>query len=267
MTDEPRWSDAREIRVAAAPEQVWSAWADPEHVKRWFSDDARGRLEPGAEVVHVFHGHGEHRYRVIEVEAPRRLVMEGDMEAGAFRQEVVIRSEGGTTVLQLVHSGFGTVDPDSEIVQGIDSGWTMALALLKHYVEYHYGQEKTSISVFHPARFEYATLLDRYYRSAGGLGGWLTDGREGIPPSGPVALTLRTGRTLTGRVLARTDHEVSVSWDEIGGALELKAFGSGPEARFAGVRVVAWGSGLLIPADLRGEMTEAVARLVERLGE
>ena len=261
MTDE-RWSDEREIRIDAAPEKVWAAWAEPEHVKRWFSDEAHGRLEPGAELVHVFHGHGEHRYRVLKVDAPERLVLEGRMEAGAFHQEVVIRTEAGRTVLRLVHSGFGPQDPDSELVQGIDSGWSMALATFALYVENHFGQEKWTFTTFRPASFGYASLLDTEYSSAVGLGRWLTDGASGIPARGPVALRLPSGRTLTGRVLVRTNHELSLSWEEIDGVLELKAFGAGPDDRFLGVRVMAWGVDPAVATALEGELTEAVDRLV-----
>jgi uncharacterized protein YndB with AHSA1/START domain len=220
---EGRWIDEREIRVDATPETVWSAWAEPEHVERWFSDDARGKLEAGGELVHGFGTHGEHRYRVVEVERPHRLVLESDMGLGGFRQEVVIRSEGGSTVLRLVHSGFGKPDPDSEMVQGIDSGWTMALAAMKHYVEHHFGKPKRSVSIFVPARFEYDALLRDSYLGAAGLGAWLTAGEASVPEEGRVALTLRSGRALTGKVVALTDHEVSVSWDEISGLLEMKA--------------------------------------------
>lgn len=259
---EPTWTDEREIRIPAAPEAVWSAWAEPQHVRRWFSDDAHGRLEPGGELVHEFRGHGEHNYRVLEVDPPRRLVLDGEMDGRAFRQVVEIRREGGTTVLRLVHSGFGSQDPDSEIAQGIDSGWTMALAVLRHYVERYFGRDKVSIPVFRPARYDYDDLRSGRYLDAEGLGTWLTDGAAGIDDSGPVGLRLRSGRTLTGSVLACTGHEVSVSWKEIEGVLELKAFGTGPEQRFLGVRVLSWGVGVDTAEALRGEMEEAVARLV-----
>ena len=85
MTKET-WTDEREIRISSDPEAVWAAWAEPEHVRRWFSDDARGELEAGGEIVHEFEGHGEHRYTVMEVDAPRRLVLEGEMDGRAFRQ-------------------------------------------------------------------------------------------------------------------------------------------------------------------------------------
>lgn len=266
MNDEAeRWSDEREIRISADPESVWAAWAEPEHVRRWFSDDARGRLEEGAELVHEFHGHGEHRYTVVEVDPPRRLILDGEMDGRAFRQVVEIRRDGGTTVLHLVHSGFGPADPDSEIVQGIDSGWSMALAMMKHYVERHLGQEKATVAVFRPARYEYEPLLRDRYLDAEGLGGWLTDGSSGIDGSERVSLRLRSGRTLTGSVLALTDHEVSVTWEEVDGVLELKAFGADPDTRMLGLRLVTWSSDDGLADALRPELKEAVGRLVETL--
>lgn len=262
MSDE-QWSDEREIRISAPPEDVWAAWAEPAHVRNWFSDDARGDLEPGGELVHEFHGHGEHRYRVVEVEAPSRLVLDGEMDGRAFRQIVEIRNEAGTTVLRLVHSGFGPADPDSEIVQGIDSGWSMALALLKYYVEHHFGKQKATHVVFRPARFEYEPLLQRRYLTGAGLDTWLTRGARGIDLEGPVTLDIQGVGPHSGRALAVTDHEVSVTLDEIDGVLELKAFGAGPEARVLGVRLVSWAREPELIDPLRGALDDAVARLVD----
>ena len=262
---EERWTDEREIRISAHPDSVWAAWAEPEHVRRWFADDAHGLLEDGGRLVHEFEGHPPHEYQVVRVDEPHRLVLEGEMQGRAFRQVVELRQEGGSTVLRLVHSGFGRSDPDSEIVQGIDSGWTMALALLKHYVEAHFGREKTTISVLRPAAFEYERLLHHHYLDAGGLGGWLTDGSSGIRDQGEVALRLRGGRALTGSVLARTDHEVSLTWDEVEGVLELKAFGSGPEARMLGARLVSWSEDDPLLAALAGELRSAVERLLRQV--
>ncbi len=262
MSDE-RWSDEREIRISAPPEQVWAAWAEPAHVRNWFSDDAHGDLEPGGELVHEFHGHGQHRYRVVEVDAPKRLVLDGEMDGRAFRQTVEIRTEGGTTVLRLVHSGFGSADPDSEIVQGIDSGWSMALALLRHYVENHFGKPKATHVVFRPARFEYGDLLQGRYLAGAGLDGWLTRGAGDIALDGPVELDIRGAGRHRGRALALTDHEVSVTLDDVDGVLELKAFGAGPEARMLGVRLISWAEDPEGMGPLKGALDEAVARLVD----
>lgn len=247
MSDQNDGVDRRSIRIDADVEQVWAAWAEPEHVKRWFSDDAHGTVEPGEELVHTFEGHGEHRYKVIEVEAPHRLVLEGRMMGGeAFRQEVRITREEGTTVLELVHSGFGPVDPEDETAQGIDSGWTMALTVLKHYVENYFGRDKSTVAIFRPARFDYDGLATQHYFNAEGRSSWL----------GPVAESL-------GGELARTDHEVCFRFRDQDGVLELKAFGSSPEQRFLGVRGISWSGGS--HGALEADLTQAVDRLLQTL--
>ena len=259
MNEEERWSDEREVRIDAEPERVWQAWAEPEHIARWFADEATGDLEPGAELVHSFRDHGEHRYRVVEVAAPRRLVLQGEMDGVAFRQEVRIEREGGATVLRLIHSGFGKSDPDSDIVQGIDSGWTLALALFKHYVERWFGRPKATLSLFRPAPYDYSELFETRYAS--GLETWLVDDNA----NGEEA-RLRSGISLTGPELVRSKHELSRAWAEVDGVLELKAFGVSPEMRFLGVRVTSWSD----DADawierLRPELEAAVQRLVAQV--
>ena len=53
MSEQKDGVDRRSIRIDADVERVWAAWAEPEHVMRWFSDEAHGTLEPGGELVHT----------------------------------------------------------------------------------------------------------------------------------------------------------------------------------------------------------------------
>ena len=186
---------------------------------------------------------------MIEVEAPHRLVLEGRMMGGeAFRQEVRITQDEGTTILELVHSGFGPVDPDDETAQGIDSGWTMALTVLKHYVENYFGRDKATIAIFRPARFEYGDLANDYYFTTEGRSSWL----------GPLADGLE-------RELARTDHEVCFRMPNREGVLELKAFGSSPEQRFLGVRAISWSRDDRARDSFAADLTSRVERLLQVL--
>ena len=252
-TPSPNGPTERSIRIEADLERVWASWAEPEHVRRWFSDDASGSLEPGGELVHQFHGHGEHRYQVLEVEAPHRLLLEGRMMGGAaFRQEVTLHREDGHTVLTLVHSGFGSVDPDDEMTKGIDSGWTMALQVMKYYAERMFGRDKTALPLFRPARYEYEDLANRHYFPGDARGEWLA-----TTPA-------------LGEEIARSSHELLLEWPEAGGLLELKAFGSGPDARVAGLRAILWdaqdggSSGLDVDA-LRSSLEQSIEGLLGRL--
>jgi hypothetical protein len=81
-----------------------------------------------------------------------------------------------------------------------------------------------------------------------------------------VKLELIGGRTLTGRVLARSSREVIVGWDELEGTLELKAFPLGPHGRALALRAASWATqqppGV---AELEAWMTTACAALAESL--
>ena len=262
--------DHRTLRTTASPMEVWQAWAEPEHVARWFADAAHGTPEAGGELVHVFDRFGmEMSYRVLAAEPGERLVLEGRTPSGeAFRQEVVIERDGGETVLHLVHSGFG--DPDADFAdeyEGMDSGWKLAFGLLRHYLEEHFGEDRQVFFAMRPASFEYDDLQP-HFRTADGLAGWLTTGGslEGKAVGDPVRLELAGGGTRTGRLLADSGRELAVSWGEIDGALELKAFDMGPQGRAVCLRGCGWGMEPDEARRVEGGMEAALDRLVALLG-
>lgn len=237
---EKRWTDRRELVTSASPEAVYQAWADPSHIAAWFPDRAHGEAKPGKSLVHVFEDFGfEAKLDVIEAEPGKRLVLESMSPRGVpFRQEISIRREGGETVVELVHSGFGAdADFDREY-KGVDSGWKLALAVLKHYLEHHFDKPRQGYFAMQPAAFEYDALAP-LFRSEAGLARWLTRSGSVGDVGSPVELALRDGRSLTGRVLADSGLEVALAWDEIDGVLELKAFDAG-EQRMLALRASSW---------------------------
>ena len=150
------WSDLRELRTTATPEQVWRAWADPEIIAQWFADRAEGSAEPGGELIHHFPQFGfAHRYRVLESDPARRLLLEVDFGGRLVQQEILVSVEGGETVLELVHSGFGSEDGWGGEYEGIDSGWKLAFSLLRHYLENYFGRPRTSYYFMLPAAFRW----------------------------------------------------------------------------------------------------------------
>ena len=279
------WRDERELRVKASKEDAWNAWARPDRVRQWFADDAfleqahnsddpgeamrldRQEPEAGDTLVHVFEGFGEHRYRVLESVPGECLVLDAQIGPQAFRQEIRVRQEQGETVISLVHSGFGDPsepsDSDDEQTEGIDSGWVMAFAVLRDYLENYFGDEKTAVLVLLPAQFEYQELRDRQFLGDG-LGEWLFE----EAPQAPLAVgqhikgSLAFGADFEGEVLAVTDREVALRWPDLPGVLELKAFGMSPESRMAGLRVTGWGDGAKTLLEQRPQWEAAVARLV-----
>lgn len=257
------WRDERTLRIAAPPEQVYRAWADPEILSHWFPDEARGEAVPGGELVHVWRDFGmELHHRVLEATPNQRLLLEGKNPAGfPFLQEILIERQENETVLRLVHSGFGPDADLSEELEGVDSGWKMALALLRHYLENHFGVARTSSAlIVKPASFDWERAA-RCFREQALLAGWLTEAGA-IGDVGEVCdLALRGGGKLSGEVLAVTGREVAVSWRELPGVLELKAFAAGPDQQMIGARLSAWGT----PAERLEPALAGLGEAVERL--
>ncbi len=257
------------MRTRATPEEVWSAWADPAEIARWFVDRATGKPEVGSTFTWVFEKFGyEIPYEVVAAEPGKRFALGGEAPgSGPFLLEVRIERDGGETLVTLVNSGFLDGSQWDDEIEGIASGWTSALAALKLYLETYRGRPKTSILVMRPAEYAYDRLLP-YYATAEGLGRWLTSaGGAAIgEPGDPCALRFAGGTTLTGRVLAKTRWEVALSWEEVHGMLELKGFRFPGQGKVVGARVLSWdlpeGAGVRIERML----DEALGRLAEALG-
>jgi uncharacterized protein YndB with AHSA1/START domain len=246
-----------EMRPSATPEQVYEAWADPEEISRWFPDKAEGQAEPGATITWIFDKFNYRiPYEVLIAQPAERFAIRWNpppgMNAGII--EVTIAKDGGETVMRFVNSGFGEGAEWDEQYEGIDSGWHMALALLKHYLENYYGTPRSSFLVMHPAEFAFEQIPP-FHRNPGNLAKWLTTSGAFGEVGEKFHLELQEGGTVSGRVLAKTKSEVALAWDEIHGSLELKAFPMGPQKMLC-VRGCGWG--------LRPDKAKAIEAQMER---
>lgn len=191
------------IEIAAPPEAVYDAWADPEQLAAWFVDRAEGRAAPGETMTWIFDHFG---YRqpvpIVAAERGRRFATGG----GAYLLEVTLEPKGGATVLRLVNSGFD----DDERGEGVDSGWRMALAQLRHWLERY------------PGRRRHHTLAMRPYD-----GDW-------------AAIAAAYDRRATGEVLCRTRREVLVARPDLAGVIGWKAWTQGTQ-QMIGVDASSWG--------------------------
>ncbi len=258
-----------EIRTSASPQKAWEAWADPEKIAGWFVDRATGKAEAGSAFTWFFDSfHLELPYTVLEAEPGTRFALrwEGPMPPPGIL-EIIIEREGGETLIRLVQSGFREDAQFDEEYEGVRSGWQNALGLLRHYLENYFGEQRKTVLVMQPGQFSYADL-DRYYRNPALLAEWLT-----VSPRGPAAndgaigevgeaceLELRGGGKLTGQVLARTDHEVALSWPEERATLELKSFSMGPQ-KMLGLRASLWGATPERAKKIEVQMSESLERL------
>jgi len=228
----------------------------PEILSGWFTDRMTGRAEAGGQVTWIFDRFGARfPYDVLVAEPPARLLLKGNpVGRPPYHLEILIGAgEGGGTTIEIVNSGFMTgsrgtgsdgagsreAGADDEF-EGVVSGWQMALAILTRYLERHHGQPRESFFAMQPARFDYEAIRP-YFQDPKLLSRWLTRS-GGIGATGTsIRLELFDGSTLSGEVLAVTSREAAISWSEINGILELKAFQLSPLQRAVCLRGSGWG--------------------------
>lgn len=251
-----------EAEIEAPAERVWEAWADPVRLARWFVDEARGRIGESDTVTWIWEEFGlEVEHEVAEVEPGRRFELRARGPGGARATEVVLmEGDGSSTRVRIMESGFGAAEGE-----GTRSGWQMALATLKLYVEEYFDHDGRAVLVM----AETGAAPDEIramHRTGDGLARWLGAGGPLPDEGGPVALAHDTGLRVTGRVLRHTDTETSLRWQEVDGLLELKQF-PGPVGRMVALRAFSWAPKEAVdPSTLRGQLSDALDRLVAALG-
>ena len=255
-----------EIRTTATPEQVYEAWADPEKIAQWFVDRAEGTAEPGGTSTWFFDKFNFRiPYEVLHAEPGKRFAIRWNAPPGrsAGLHEVTITKEGGLTVMRMIESGFREGAEWDEEYEGTASGWHMALAVLKHYLEHYFGKPRSSFLAMKPAEYTFERLLP-LHRTASGLQKWLTTSGAFGEAGGRFQMQLKEGESVTGVVLAKGKRETALSWEEIDGALELKGFSMGPQKMIC-VRGCGWGLSAARTKEIEQQMERALERLSQAL--
>jgi uncharacterized protein YndB with AHSA1/START domain len=204
------------VRINTSPERAWLAWADPEHIANWFVDRAEGKAALG-EVMTWFFDAFNYRMPVPILEAiPGQTFVTGSGDAPGpqglpYLMEITISREGGDTKIRLVNSGFSHDARFDDEFEGVVSGWEMALATLKYWLEHHAEARRTRQIVIEPADYTWPAL-QRLFRSVDGRKGWI----EPLLPA-------------TAPVLADTGREVLLAWPSHAAVVGLKAFRMGPQ--------------------------------------
>jgi uncharacterized protein YndB with AHSA1/START domain len=133
----------REIVIEASPERVWAVLTEPEHVGTWFAESVAGDLQPGRASVLTWAEHGSFNV-VVEASEPHRYFAyrwaarspgADPVEGNSTLVEFHLVPEGNGTRLQVVESGFGSLDEEQEeYVRDNTEGWAGALSSLEKYV-------------------------------------------------------------------------------------------------------------------------------------
>ena len=136
------------IEVPGSPEVVWEAVATGPGISSWFIPHEVEEREGGA-VVMDFGGFGKEIARVTAWEPPRRVVfeaLEGRDDHLLAYEWLVEGRDGGTCVVRLVNSGFGTGEDWDDDYEGMSVGWRLFLENLRLYLTHFPGRAGRSIT-------------------------------------------------------------------------------------------------------------------------
>jgi uncharacterized protein YndB with AHSA1/START domain len=147
---EPTRSHETRIELDASVEDVWKYLTDPASIARWFAPNMTVSPGVGGYVLADW-GMGLAWKTAIEVWEPnkhlrltetRERVMtsspiEEPLPPCRLLEDFYLEAGGGTTVLRLVHSGFGTGPEWDGEYEGTRGGWTTCFLRMKHGLELH----------------------------------------------------------------------------------------------------------------------------------
>jgi uncharacterized protein YndB with AHSA1/START domain len=136
-----------EVEVPGTPEDVWRAIATGPGISSWYVPHTVEEKEGGAATASF--GPGPEMQvpgRVAAWEPPHRIVFDGG-EAGsglAFEWLVEAR-DGGTCIVRLVNTGFGSGEDWDAQYDGMAEGWLLFLLNLKLHLTHFPGQSATAM--------------------------------------------------------------------------------------------------------------------------
>jgi uncharacterized protein YndB with AHSA1/START domain len=126
------------LRTSASPDRVYTAWSDPERLRRWFPEEVQGSLAPGTRSTLVW-PHRSVWWEVEEAEPGRRFAFRWPwLPDGEYttRVTILIEPEGYGARVALEDGPFDISVPGIlEAWAEANAGWGEALAFLKAYVD------------------------------------------------------------------------------------------------------------------------------------
>ena len=148
VIDDSNFTVSRTISIAAAPEKVWAAITETDHIVKWFGDHAvLDRVAVGGSGLFGFEGYGDFAVRIEELDEPRMIAYRwsndnakaGDPAGGEFSKSTVFRFTlepiPTGTRLTVVETGFDTLSDPAASMEGNRQGWDGELDELVAYLE------------------------------------------------------------------------------------------------------------------------------------
>ena len=148
MTDErPDRAIELEVTVEGTPEEVWRAIATGPGISAWYVPHEVDEREGGATVSSF--GPGPEMQiagRVAAWEPPSRVLFTGQEADATLAFEWLVEArDGGSCVVRLVNTGFGTGDEWDAQFDGMSEGWQLFLFNLQLHLAHFRGREARSL--------------------------------------------------------------------------------------------------------------------------
>jgi len=154
-----------QIEIAAPVEDVWRALTDAEWLTNWFPLEARVRPGVGGSIWTSWGGgaafespiaaweENKHLRLLYMPATPPEKIDEATAQGMYIPFEVAVDyfldSNGGSTVLRLVHSGFSDDAAWDTQYDGTVTGWALELRGLRHFLEKHRGVKRDVVWARH----------------------------------------------------------------------------------------------------------------------
>lgn len=210
------------LAVPAAPHRVWQAWAEPQFIVEWFTDQAAGGPLPGDQLVWQFNGFDRPMdARVLRSHPGRELILALEGGPSDSLLEIRFESAGDATNVVVTQSGLPEGSEFDELAAGIASGWANALEYLRLYLAQYQGRPKRSAVAMAPIGSSCETAM-QWFEAGLKRERWLD-----VP-----AAELQPGW--------RAPRHVVWLWPGMEGVLEMSAFETPGMPPTACVRAVYW---------------------------
>jgi uncharacterized protein YndB with AHSA1/START domain len=201
--DTPHRSVEATIELPASPAEVWRAITDASEIVKWFCFEAEIEAGPAGLARLRWTDEFDWSYRIEEWEPGHRLRMVSAQERGdgpaLIVLEWMLEARGGSTVLRVVHSGFGYGAEWDDEVDGTGRGWHGELRNLRHYLARHRGKRRSVAWLLARKAGETAATL---WSKLMGSDGFVAEGSlEGLVEGDRYRIRAATGEVFEGTVL------------------------------------------------------------------
>jgi uncharacterized protein YndB with AHSA1/START domain len=140
MSNETERTVDLSVEAPGTPEEVWAAIATGPGISSWFAVcEVEGRV--GGAITTDYGEHGKDTAHITDWEPPHRFRGQAAFGDGVLAHEWLLEARaGGTCLVRVVASGFGTGDDWDAVYDGLATGWRIFLENLRLHVTHFLGQ-------------------------------------------------------------------------------------------------------------------------------